>query len=179
MKGNKRKQSKPKQCGPCNMCCIVLKIDDNKLKKEADTPCKHLSPEKGCSIYADRPETCRNWLCAWMAIPGLPNTLRPDKCGFVIRPSDSPFEYTLTASENHTQALTSTAALEFIATCIRSNFVISVNVPTKPGHVNAKTMLTGFVREEDLRSEQSLRIKVLSAMVSGANANTDLIVKIS
>ena len=44
-------------------------------------PCKFL--EKECTIYSDRPETCRRFYCAW-AQELLPEWTRPDKTGAVV-----------------------------------------------------------------------------------------------
>ncbi|HEJ1056908.1 TPA: YkgJ family cysteine cluster protein [Pseudomonas putida] len=176
-----KRQEKKKECGPCNMCCITLKIDEPDLKKDADSPCKNLSPQKGCAIYESRPSLCKNWKCAWLMMPKIPNYLRPDKCGFIIKVemSEAQPEYILTALTNPIQTLTSSRALELIASCISANTKISINIPTKPGHVNARVLITGYINKEDLISEQNLRIKILSAMASGSKHDTDLIARLT
>jgi len=46
-------------------------------------PCRFLSEEHGCSIYAERPKCCREWECLWLH--GLfGEELRPDKSGVIF-----------------------------------------------------------------------------------------------
>src|SRR5688572_21923922 len=74
----------PRQCGACTACCHVLEIDDPQLKKAAGTLCSHCSG--GCSIYAQRPKVCRDWLCMWREFPSLlDESWRPDRCGVLMR----------------------------------------------------------------------------------------------
>jgi Fe-S-cluster containining protein len=57
------------QCGSCNVCCRTPAIEEDKLddiipeQKPACVSCVHLNG--GCSIYDNRPEVCRNYLCAY------------------------------------------------------------------------------------------------------------------
>ena len=67
-------------CGDCNECCIVFKIED--LNKEIHTPCEHLC-EKGCGIYETRPDACRKFQCLYL-ISDWDESLRPDKSGIMI-----------------------------------------------------------------------------------------------
>ena len=169
---------KTKKCGSCNQCCISLTINEPGLQKEADIACANLSSDKGCSIYADRPQVCRGFQCGWITLPKLPNSFRPDKCGFMIDSGPtSPFDFNIIPHRNYIQTLTSSEALGFIATCIQSDFTISISVPTKPGHQNAKSLLSGYVTPDDLRTEQALRLKVLTAIASAMEHPTELAVK--
>ena len=52
------------------------------LGKPGGTRCPHQA-ERGCSIYAERPEPCRNFKCAWRANSGLTHE-RPDKLGVFL-----------------------------------------------------------------------------------------------
>jgi hypothetical protein len=78
-----------KTCGGCTTCCEVVSV------KEIDLPpftrCRHLNAPfeaagPGCKIYPNRPYSCRAWSCVWITDPGLPDELRPDRCGVVIDP---------------------------------------------------------------------------------------------
>jgi hypothetical protein len=70
-------------CGACDVCCVVFKIEEQSIAKEAGVPCRHLT-KNGCGIYETRPETCRKWLCGWRLIPGLPEEWRPDLSGILL-----------------------------------------------------------------------------------------------
>ncbi|HEY1876295.1 MAG TPA: hypothetical protein VGG66_02460 [Rhizomicrobium sp.] len=67
-------------CGPCTVCCVVLKIDTPELRKMARVPCKHLT-QSGCGIYAGRPAVCRKFLCGWRLFEELGEDWRPDLSG--------------------------------------------------------------------------------------------------
>lgn len=71
----------PRECGACKACCTMLGVTE--LHKPVNAQCEHVC-EQGCSIYDDRPQTCRNWSCDWKngLIPG--EELRPDKLGVIF-----------------------------------------------------------------------------------------------
>lgn len=79
--------AQPNACGGCNLCCTVMRVEMDPIK-EPWQRCQHACAG-GCSIYADRPEPCREWSCVWLhsqsnAALRLPSGLRPDRCGVVL-----------------------------------------------------------------------------------------------
>jgi hypothetical protein len=70
-------------CGPCTVCCVVLKIEAPELHKKAQTPCRHLT-STGCGIYAARPEVCQQFLCGWRLFGELDDDWRPDLSGVLV-----------------------------------------------------------------------------------------------
>ena len=66
-------------CGECRACCTTCAV--NELDKPLNTPCVHLAAH-GCGIYENRPQSCRDYDCAWLhghfAVED-----RPDKTGIV------------------------------------------------------------------------------------------------
>lgn len=70
-----------RKCGTCTACCTTLGILE--LAKAPGVPCPNLSPVKGCSIYADRPFTCRKWSCMWLR-GAFDGEARPDRLGVVM-----------------------------------------------------------------------------------------------
>lgn len=73
-------------CGECNGCCIPFQIDE--IKKKDDTRCVYLqSSEEGCcSIYQNRPKTCKDFECEWLRgkIERGQLRYRPDNLGLVV-----------------------------------------------------------------------------------------------
>jgi hypothetical protein len=67
-------------CGPCNACCVELKIDVPELRKKARVPCQHLTAA-GCGIYAGRPPVCQQFLCGWRLFEDMSGDWRPDRSG--------------------------------------------------------------------------------------------------
>lgn len=70
-------------CGPCTVCCTVLKIETVELRKAAGTPCQHLCGT-GCGIYETRPSVCQQFLCGWRLFPELKDDWRPDLSGVLV-----------------------------------------------------------------------------------------------
>lgn len=72
-----------KSCGPCQACCVALKINSPRLRKKSGIPCRHLV-QRGCGIYEGRPPVCRQFLCGWRLLPELDSAWRPDRCGMML-----------------------------------------------------------------------------------------------
>ena len=68
-------------CGTCMMCCKVPYIKE--FEKPAGVWCKHAAAGKGCVIYAERPESCRNFYCLWMQDARFGPEWKPEKAKFV------------------------------------------------------------------------------------------------
>lgn len=74
-------------CGGCTRCCEVVPVKEIGLKPF--TRCPKLrdwtsAAGPGCSIYANRPYSCRAWSCLWLKSAQLPDEMRPDKSGIVV-----------------------------------------------------------------------------------------------
>jgi uncharacterized protein len=80
-----------KSCGPCTMCCAALEIAE--LKKPAGPLCQHCRLGAGCSIYADRPQICRDYECEWLTRRDLGRPLRPDLVGAILMEDADSDEY--------------------------------------------------------------------------------------
>jgi hypothetical protein len=46
--------------------------------------CKHCEINKGCNIYEERPDGCREFQCMWLQMEKVHIDLRPDKCGVIF-----------------------------------------------------------------------------------------------
>jgi hypothetical protein len=80
-------------CDGCTMCCKIMGVTE--LEKPRDTNCKFCAKGRGCTIYSNRPESCKNFECLWLQSqsPDVPYTfgpeLRPDRCRVVMYPTTS------------------------------------------------------------------------------------------
>jgi Fe-S-cluster containining protein len=73
------------------LCCKVFSIDVKEISKPANEWCTHCRPSKGgCSIYADRPSVCRDFVCSWLVDSGTNDHWFPQKSKIVISRSDAP-----------------------------------------------------------------------------------------
>lgn len=69
-------------CAGCTACCESLPINDIKLTKPEGVLCMHC--DKGCSIYDDRPESCRNFDCLYNLAEDMHISLRPDNLNVIF-----------------------------------------------------------------------------------------------
>ncbi|HEX2591606.1 MAG TPA: hypothetical protein VHL34_08930 [Rhizomicrobium sp.] len=74
---------KPRSCGDCTLCCKVLRVAD--LDKPAGTWCEHCDTGKGCRIYADRPGSCRSFMCSYLQDNRLGEEWRPRDSKIVLQ----------------------------------------------------------------------------------------------
>lgn len=63
-------------CGTCTLCCRLPDIDH--FDKPANAWCSHCVEGQGCSIYANRPSLCRDFLCLWRTDDSLPPAWDPE-----------------------------------------------------------------------------------------------------
>jgi len=74
------------------------------LNKPMNTPCQYVT-DKGCSVYnsCTKPQTCTEFMCAYLEGKGIPEELRPDKCGIIfIKHTDRIFSGILIPNNNIT-----------------------------------------------------------------------------
>jgi hypothetical protein len=70
-----------RKCGSCSLCCKLPYVQE--LAKPMDTWCPHAKPGHGCSIYPDRPESCRHFVCAWVT-SAVGDEWFPARCKMMI-----------------------------------------------------------------------------------------------
>lgn len=77
-----KSKPEPRTCGTCTLCCRLPDIDE--LSKPANAWCSHCVDSKGCTIYENRPQTCRDFLCLWMTDNNLGPEWDPAKAHMMI-----------------------------------------------------------------------------------------------
>lgn len=80
-----------RQCGECSLYCKLIEITE--IGKPARQWCPDWNKDKGCTIYNNRPEVCRDFSCLWLA-GKLPDRLSPRKTR-VVAMQDSQGRVTL------------------------------------------------------------------------------------
>jgi hypothetical protein len=70
-----------RSCGTCTACCFIFDIEATGSPQYAW--CRHCAIGRGCAVYAERPEECRNFYCLWRMGFGRDED-RPDRHGVVI-----------------------------------------------------------------------------------------------
>ena len=76
-----------RECGDCTLCCKITKIDTPEFKKVAGPWCEHCNLGKGCRIYDERFEVCRDFVCLWAA-GKIPEDLKPNEVKAVLKMSN-------------------------------------------------------------------------------------------
>lgn len=75
----------PTECGECRLCCKLMRIHE--LDKPPYTWCGNAC-SKGCGIYEDRPQSCREFECIWLGSQGTNHAMavefKPSVCGAVM-----------------------------------------------------------------------------------------------
>jgi hypothetical protein len=71
-----------RECGDCNLCCVVPVIDSPELTKMSGSVCRH--SKGGCDIYDARPIVCRRFFCGWRRTTLIPEGWRPDLCDVFV-----------------------------------------------------------------------------------------------
>jgi hypothetical protein len=61
------------------MCCTVTEVPE--LQKPQGQTCQHCQAD--CTIYDERPESCRSFACAWLA-GEMPDWMRPDRVDAMV-----------------------------------------------------------------------------------------------
>src|ERR1700730_5992563 len=71
-----------KSCGSCTKCCTVMGVPE--LEKKPWSKCVHVGAGVGCTIYSERPPSCRNFACGWLMDPHMGPDLKPENCHVVL-----------------------------------------------------------------------------------------------
>lgn len=124
-----------RECGECNVCCIMSEITDPDLVKPAGVPCPHLCAS-GCSIHEAKPSDCRAFLCAWRVMGQLPDTFRPDRSGLfgIVGRADGPSGRIVGVQfipVKSADPLRSSAVLKALRSLVADGLQIFVGLPRK------------------------------------------------
>lgn len=71
-----------RECGTCSLCCKLVGIEA--LSKPPGAWCPNCKPGVGCGIYADRPQECRDFACAWLENQQLGDEWQPIRSKIVL-----------------------------------------------------------------------------------------------
>jgi hypothetical protein len=75
-----------RDCGSCTLCCKVYEVPV--LHKPEGQWCSHCKPGKGCGIWADRPNFCRDFHCLWISDLSFGPEWKPEIAKFVMNIQD-------------------------------------------------------------------------------------------
>ena len=70
------------KCGECTLCCYLLTVPA--MNKKAGVLCQACVLKKGCKIYTNRPQECKEFKCAYYQMEKVNISLRPDNCKMIF-----------------------------------------------------------------------------------------------
>ena len=154
-------------CGSCNVCCVALTIDDPALQKLQGYRCRHTLPDKSCSIYETRPDTCRTFFCGWRRLKWVRETLRPDISGVLVRLHHEKSALTGTKRLGIMITLLTDAALraeglaETVAAAVSADIPVYLHVPGPPGHTAAEARINEVLADAVFTRDKAAVLQIL------------------
>lgn len=132
-------------CGTCTMCCRNLGIGDTfrgePFHKPAGKWCEHCAIGHGCKVYEERPDTCREFQCVYLAGKMLGEPLdiglRPDHCGVVVSPTTDERRFAVTVDANKPDAWRRGMIYRFLMSMVRGGIALTLST----GNTKHKTMI--------------------------------------
>ncbi len=118
-----------RSCGPCSLCCRVLRVDE--LAKPAGENCPQQmlgeaeGAGSGCRIHLERPAVCRGYHCLWLQ-GGLEENERPDQTGGIVDLENLGMGVQLSIREVSPGAFDASPALQAIAARHREHMPVRI-----------------------------------------------------
>lgn len=85
-----------RSCDGCTLCCKLMGIPE--LEKQPGNWCRHCQIGTGCAVYADRPQTCRGFMCGYLVWDQVGPHWNPGRCRMVIT-ADKPGQIVVRVDE--------------------------------------------------------------------------------
>jgi hypothetical protein len=155
-----------RDCGPCNVCCVALTIDDPELQKLQGYRCRHTTPDHGCAVYATRPQTCRTFHCGWRRLKWVRQTLRPDISGVLVR-----LHYEVSKSgARHlgvifslltNASLKAEGLAESVAAAVAAGIPVHLHVPGPPGHTAGQARINEVLQDAVRAKDKAAVLRIL------------------
>jgi hypothetical protein len=71
-----------RECGSCTLCCKVAAVEE--VNKPNGIWCPHCVAGQRCTIYQQRPPSCRSFYCQWMLEKSLGPEWKPERAKFAL-----------------------------------------------------------------------------------------------
>ncbi len=151
-------------CGSCTVCCKEPTIESDTLNKVQGVLCMHCTPDRGCGIYHQRPDVCRDFYCQWRRYAWLDDSWRPDRSQMMLRATDDDVPdgfasgigvvFDLLGS---CEILLRQATLDVIARLVDAGIATFLSVSALPGWTTGRVLLNPSL-------EQAVRERAGDAM---------------
>ena len=78
--------SEDRSCGDCTLCCEGWLVNHaHGYDMWPGRKCQFVSVGKGCTIYDQRPDTCQKYQCQWLTDKRVPEWMKPNKIGAIMK----------------------------------------------------------------------------------------------
>jgi len=152
-----------RECGECQVCCIVPTIDAPDIQKDCGSSCRN-SLQGGCGIYETRPEVCRIFYCGWRRSGDFPDDWRPDQSGiFAVLevntlPQFKPLAVALHLVGNPLKTVRRPDFIDFVIKNVRSDVALYLMLPKGKGMLSARLPLNNPpIKEAAARSRADVK----------------------
>lgn len=136
-----------KTCGSCTMCCKLLGIKE--IAKPTNKWCGHCEIGKGCRIYDNRPQSCREFECLYLMSFDQGTTpaieLRPDKCKVVIAPTTDEHIFSAHVDPGNRDAWEKPGVLGLIESICKAGFRVIVGWGDTPEKILVEHVRPGVI----------------------------------
>jgi hypothetical protein len=145
-------------CGDCTVCCVALGIDTSQIQKRTGSACRQCRGG-GCAIYETRPDTCRDFFCAWMRSPGLGPEWRPDLSGVFLQEIDIQGRPALSLMlvGEALKTVRQAGFVDFVFAQLRQGTPLVLALPGPEGTRSAKLLLNSEAMNQAAGSPEQVR----------------------
>ena len=156
-----------RECGTCHVCCVSLTINEPGLQKPQGYRCRNLQPGQGCTIYATRPPTCREFECGWRKLKWVRESLRPDKSAVLIKLHAEISRTTGQHSMGIAVTLLDASALkaeglaETVAAAVAADIPVYLHVPGPPGYTASQAKVNDALRHAVVTKDKAALLGIL------------------
>jgi hypothetical protein len=78
--------SADRNCGDCTLCCEGWLVNSaHGFDMWPGRKCQFVAIGDGCTIYDHRPETCQKYQCQWLTDKRIPEWMKPNKIGTILK----------------------------------------------------------------------------------------------
>jgi hypothetical protein len=166
-----------RECGACNVCCVVPKIDEPALRKLPGCRCPNALADGSCAIYDERPQTCRDFYCGWRQMDWIDERLRPDQSGIFIRltgdkalvTGEHPFAMMVTVLSP--DRLNAPGLVETVLTAVNAGITSYLIVPGPPGYTSCRMPLNRALQEAAANNDKQFLLASLRELHARTQAN--------
>lgn len=156
-----------RECGECNVCCVVLTIDDAELRKPQGYRCRNTLPDKSCAIYERRPNTCRDFNCGWRLLKWVREGLRPDKSGVLVRlqyergRDGGPPRLGVIISLLTNASLRAEGLAETVAAAVAAKVPLHLHIPGPPGYTGGHARINEALEDAVAIKDKAAVLEIL------------------